>query len=137
MKTKELAKQVRDKVVEKYKSGLVYNDTSETLIIQWSAIKFIITKYTTTSLPREGRPPKLADRTRRAIIREVTKRPKVTLKNLENSTDETDVSIRSTTVSCTLHRLRLYGRVVRKKQFLTKSLLKGMWGAQQTLGRRS
>jgi hypothetical protein len=33
MKTKELSKQVRDKVVEKYRSGLGYKKTSETLNI--------------------------------------------------------------------------------------------------------
>jgi hypothetical protein len=38
-----------------------------------SAIKYIIKKWkaygTTTNLPREGRPPKLPDQARRALIR--------------------------------------------------------------------
>ena len=73
MKTKELSKQVRDKVVEKYRSGLGYKKISETLNIPRSTIKSIIKKWkeygTTTNLPREGRPPKLTDQTRRALIR--------------------------------------------------------------------
>ena len=75
MKTKELSKQVRDKVVEKYRSGLGYKKISETLNIPRSTIKAIIKKwkeYGTTNLPRGGRPPKLTDQARRA-----TKRPKL------------------------------------------------------------
>jgi DNA-directed RNA polymerase specialized sigma24 family protein len=39
MKTKELAKHVRDKVVERYRSGLGYKRISETLNIPQSTIK--------------------------------------------------------------------------------------------------
>jgi len=60
---KELSKQVGDKVVEKYKSGLGYKKISKSLMIPRSTIKSIIFKWkdddTTTNLPREGRPPKL------------------------------------------------------------------------------
>jgi hypothetical protein len=49
MKTKELSKQVRDKVVEKYRSGLGYKKISETcpkhirnMNIPWSTIKSMI-----------------------------------------------------------------------------------------------
>ncbi|MGH0152133.1 UNVERIFIED_CONTAM: hypothetical protein FKN15_021872 [Acipenser sinensis] len=73
MKTKELSKQVRDKVVEKYRSGLGYKKISKTLNIPRSTIKAIIKKWkeygTTTNLAREGRPPKLTDQARRALIR--------------------------------------------------------------------
>ena len=90
MKTNELSKQVREKVVEKYRSGLGYKKVSETLNIPWSTIKSIIKKWkeygTTTNLPREGRPPKLSYQARRALIREATKRPKITLKELQSST---------------------------------------------------
>ena len=58
MKTKELSKQVRDKVVEKYKSWLGYKKISETLNIPRSTVKAIIEKWkeydTTTNLLREG-----------------------------------------------------------------------------------
>ena len=61
-----------------------YKKISETLDIPRSTIKSIIKKWkeygTTTNLPREGRPPKLTDQARRALIREATKRPKITLK---------------------------------------------------------
>ncbi|CAB1422873.1 unnamed protein product [Pleuronectes platessa] len=63
MKTKELTKQVRDKVVEKYEAGLGYKKISRALNISLSTIKSIIRKWkeygTTANLPRGGRPPKL------------------------------------------------------------------------------
>ncbi|CAB1433472.1 unnamed protein product [Pleuronectes platessa] len=69
MKTKELTKQVRDKVVEKYEAGLGYKKISRALNISLSTIKSIIRKWkeygTTANLPRGGRPPKLKSRTRR------------------------------------------------------------------------
>ena len=63
MKTNELSEQVRDEVVEKYRSGLGYKKISYTLNIPQSTIKIIIKTLkeygTTTNLPREGRPPKM------------------------------------------------------------------------------
>ena len=119
MKTKELSKQVRDKVVEKYRSGLGYKKISETLIIPRSTIKSIIKKWkeygTTIHLPRECHPPNLTDQARRALIREATKRPKITLKELQNSTAEIGVSVHRTTLSHTLYRAGLYRKVARKK----------------------
>ena len=44
VQTKELSKQVRDKAVEKYRSGLGYKKRSETLNIPQSTIKYIIKK---------------------------------------------------------------------------------------------
>ena len=71
-----------------------------------------------SKLPREGCPPKLMDQARRALIREATKRPKITLKELQTSTAEIGVSVHRKTLSRTLHRVGLYGRVARKKPLL-------------------
>ena len=68
---------------------------------------------TTTNLSREGRPPKLTDQARRAIIRDATKRPKITLKELQSSTAEIGVSVHRTTLSRTLHIAGFYERVAR------------------------
>ena len=84
-----------------------------------STIKSIIKKMkehgATTNLPREGRLTKLTEQARRALIREATKRPKITLKELQSSTVEIGVSVHRTTLSRTLHRAGIYGRVARKK----------------------
>jgi transposase len=113
MKTKELSKQVRDKVVEKYRSGLGYKKNiihfehpTGHHYIHYKKMK----EYgTTTNLPREGRPPKLTDQAKSALVREATKRPKITLKELQNSRVEIGVSVHRTTLSHTLHRAGLYG----------------------------
>ena len=77
------------------------NIPQSTIIQKWKEY------FTTTNLPRAGRPKKLTDQARRALIREATKRPKITLKELQNSTAEIGVSVHRTTL-----------RVARKKQFL-------------------
>ena len=126
MKTKELSKQVRDKVVEKYKSGLGYKKISKCLMIPRTTIKSIITKWkergNTTNLPRDGRPPKLREQATRALIREAAQRPKVTLEELQSSTAETGVPVNRTTISCMLHRIGLYGRVARRKPLLSAKI---------------
>ena len=95
MKTKELSKQARNKVVEKYRSVLIYKRISETLNIPRSTIKSILKKLkvygTTTNLPGEDRLPKLTDQAWRALTREAKKRPKITLKELQRSTAEIGV----------------------------------------------
>ena len=62
-----------------------------------STIKSIIKKWkeygTTINLPREIHAPKLTDHTRRALIREATKRLKITLKELQSSTAEIGLSV--------------------------------------------
>ena len=107
--------------MEKYRSGLGYKKISETLNVPRSTIKSLIKKWkeygTTTNLPREERRPKLTDQARRALIGEATKRPKITLKELQSSTAEIGVSVYRTTLSCILHRAGLCGRVARKKAF--------------------
>ena len=92
-------------------------------MIPRSTIKSIIIKWKehgiTTNLPREGRPPKLTARARRALTREAAQTPKVTLEELQCSTAEAGVSVHRTTKSCTLHRTGLYGRVIRRKPLLS------------------
>jgi hypothetical protein len=46
-------------------------------------------RHLPTNLPRET--PKLTDQARRAIIIEATKRPKITLKELQSSTAEMSI----------------------------------------------
>ena len=142
MKTKELSKQVRDKVLEKHQSGMGYKKISQTLNIPRSTVKSIIKKRkeygTTATLPREGRPPKLSDQVRRALVREATKRPMVTLKELERSTAEMGETVHGTTITRTLHKAGLYGRVARRKPLLKKNPYQIPFGScQKACGRHS
>uniref|UniRef100_A0A803KA97 Transposase Tc1-like domain-containing protein n=1 Tax=Xenopus tropicalis TaxID=8364 RepID=A0A803KA97_XENTR len=115
MKSKEHTRQVRDKVIEKFKAGLGYKKISKALNIPRSTVQVIIQKWkeygTTVNLPRQGRPPKLTGRTRRALIRNAAKRPMVTLDELQKSTAQVGESVHRTTISRALHKVGLYGRV--------------------------
>ena len=88
MSPKELSKDLRDKVVERHRSGDGYTYISKALNIPWSTVKIIIKKWkaygTTKAVPRSGRPSKLDDQSRRKLIREATKKPKATLKELQD-----------------------------------------------------
>ena len=118
MKTKELSKRVRDKVVGwVIKIQKIIKRQTEHRSIHFKKLK----EYgTTTILPREGGPPKHMDQSRRAFIREATKRPKITLNELQSSTAEIGVSVHRTTLSHTLHSAGLYGIVAKKKPLLKK-----------------
>ncbi|KAK3557586.1 hypothetical protein QTP70_030514 [Hemibagrus guttatus] len=63
---------------------------------------------------------KLSDRGRRALVREVTKNPMVTLKELQRFSVERGEPSRRTTISAALHQSGLYGRVARRKPLLSK-----------------
>ncbi|KAL0201197.1 hypothetical protein M9458_004384, partial [Cirrhinus mrigala] len=125
MKSKEHTRQVREKVIEKFKAGLGHKKISQALNIPWSTVQAIIQKWkeygTTVNLPRQGRPPKLTGRTRRALIRNAAKRPMVTLDELQRSTAQVGESVHRTTISRALHKVGLYGRVARRKPLLKEN----------------
>ena len=75
---------------------------------------------TTKTLPRAGCLAKLSDRGRRALVRELTKNPMVTLTELMSSSVEMEEPYRRTTISAAVHQSCLYGRVARRKPLLSK-----------------
>jgi hypothetical protein len=96
----------------------VSNNTVASIILKWK--KF----GTTKTLPRADRPAKLSIWGRRALIREVTKNPLVTLTELQSSSVEMGEPSRRTTISVALHQSDLYGRVARQKPLLSKRHMK-------------
>jgi hypothetical protein len=73
-----------------------------------------------TTLPRAGRPAKLRNRGRRALVWEVKKNPMATLTELQSSSVEMGEPSRRTTISAALHQSGLYGRVARQMRLLSK-----------------
>ncbi|KAG2455931.1 TCB1 transposase, partial [Polypterus senegalus] len=124
MKSKELSVDLRDKIVSRQKSGEGYRKMSAALKVPMGIVASIIRKWkkfkTTRTLPRAGRPSKLNDRGRRALVREVTKNPMVTLPELQRSSVERGEPSRRTTISAAIHQSGLYGRVARRKPLLSK-----------------
>ncbi|KAK3521456.1 hypothetical protein QTP70_005786 [Hemibagrus guttatus] len=96
-------KDLRDRIVWRHRSEEGYRNISAALKVPMSTVAFIIHKWrkfgTTRTLPRAGRPAKLSDRERRALVREVTKNPMVTLKELQRFSVERGEPSRRTTIS--------------------------------------
>ena len=84
------------------------------IILKWKM--FGITK----TLPRAGHLAKLSNRGRRALVREVTKNPMVTLTELQSSSVEMGKPSRRTTISAALHQSGVYGGLTRWKPLLNK-----------------
>ncbi|KAG2458616.1 TC1A transposase, partial [Polypterus senegalus] len=124
MKSKELSVDLRDRIVLSRKSGEGYRKISAGLKVPMSTVASIIRKWkkfeTTRTLPRAGRPSKLSDRGRRALVREVTKNLMVTLPGLQRSSVERGEPSRRTNISAAIHQSGLYGRVARQKPLLSK-----------------
>ena len=108
MKSKELAVELRDRIVLRHRSEEEY------LILKWKKCA------TTKILPRVGHPAKLSNRGRRALVKEVTENPMVTLTELQSSSVEMGEPSRWTTISAALHQSGLYGRVSRLKPLHSK-----------------
>jgi hypothetical protein len=78
-------------------------NTVASIIIKWK--KFGMTK----TPPRSGHQAKLSNRGRRALVREVTKNPKVNLTELQSSSVEMGEPSRRTTISAALYQSGHYG----------------------------
>ncbi|KAG2458162.1 TC1A transposase, partial [Polypterus senegalus] len=124
MKSKELSVDLRDRIVSRHKSGEGYRKISTALKVPMSTVASITRKWKkseiTRTFPRAGRPSKLSDRVRRALVREVTKNPVVILSELQRSSVERGEPSRRTTVSAAVHQSGLYSRVARRKPLLSK-----------------
>ncbi|KAG2463360.1 TCB1 transposase, partial [Polypterus senegalus] len=124
MKSKELSVDLRHRIVSRHKSREGYRKISAALKVPMSTVASIIRKWkkfeTTRILPRAGQPSKLSDRGRRALVREVTKKPMITLSELQRSSVEREEPSRRTTISVAIHQSGLYGRVARRKPLLSK-----------------
>ena len=78
---------------------------------------------TTKTLPRSGRLSKLDDQARRRLIREATKRPMATLKELHAFMAKTGHCVHVTTISQALHKSGLYDSVAKRNPLLKKPTL--------------
>ena len=86
MRSKELSIELQDRIVSRHRSGEGYQKMSAALKVPKNTVASFILKSmkfgTTKTLPRAGRPAKLSNRGRKALVREVTKNPMVTLTEL-------------------------------------------------------
>ncbi|XP_078264148.1 uncharacterized protein LOC144598130 [Rhinoraja longicauda] len=124
MKTKELSVHLPDRIVSRHRSREGYKTISAVMQVPKRTVASIILKWknfeTTRTLHRAGHPAKLSNWGRRALIREVTKNPMVTLTELQSSSVKKGEPSRRKTISAALHQSGLYGRVARRKPLLSK-----------------
>ena len=128
MRSKELPKELGDRIVARHRSGQGYKIISAALKVPKSTVASIILKWkkfgTTRTLPRPGRPAKLSNRGRRALVREVKKNPKITVAELQRCSREMGESSTKSTITTALHQSGLYGRVARRKPLLSARHMK-------------
>jgi hypothetical protein len=80
LRLKILPLELRDRIVSIHRSGEGYQKNSAaSIILKWKMFG------TTKTLHRAARPAKLSNCGRRALVREVTKNPMVTLAELQSS----------------------------------------------------
>ena len=112
----------------RHRSGQGYKRISAALKVPKSTVASIILKWkkfgTTRTLPRPGRPAKLSNRGRRALVREVKKNPKITVAELQRCSREMGESSTKSTITAALHQSGLYGRVARRKPLLSARHMK-------------
>ena len=81
-KTKELSKDVRDKIVDLHKAGMGYKTISKKLGEKETTVGVIIRKWkkykTTINRPRSGAPCKISPHGVRMIMRKVRDQPRTT-----------------------------------------------------------
>uniref|UniRef100_A0AAY5KP51 Transposase Tc1-like domain-containing protein n=1 Tax=Esox lucius TaxID=8010 RepID=A0AAY5KP51_ESOLU len=127
MVRRELPKHKRDLIVERYQSGEGYKRISKALDIPRYTVKTVIIKWrkygTTETLPRTGSPSKIDEKGRRKLVREASKMPTETLKELQEYLACTCCVLHVTTISRILHMNGLWGRVARQNPFLPKKNL--------------
>ncbi|KAG2456962.1 TCB1 transposase, partial [Polypterus senegalus] len=115
---------MRTEVIEIYQSGKGYKAISKALGLQRTTVRAIIHKCqkhgTVVNLPRSGRPTKITPRAQRRLIREVTKDPRTTSKELQASLASIKVSVHNSTIRKRLGKNGLHGRFPRRKTLLRK-----------------
>ena len=104
--------ELRDRIVSRHRSGEGYQNISDALKVPKNTEASIILKWkkfgSTKALSRAGHLAKLSNQERRALGREVTKNPMVTLTEFQSSSVKMGVPSRRTTISAALHQSGIY-----------------------------
>ncbi len=111
-KTKELSKDVRDKIVDLHKAGTVYKTIAKQLGEKVTTVGAIIRKWKkhkiTVNLPRSRAPCKLSPRGVSVIMRTVRNQPRTTREDLINDLKAAGTIVTKKTIGNTLCREGLW-----------------------------
>ena len=107
-KTKELSKDIRDKIVDLHKAGMGYKKISKQLGEKLTTVGAIIRKWkkhkVTANLPRSGAPHKILPRGISMMMRKVRDQPSTKQEELVNDMKAVGTTVTKRTISNTLHR---------------------------------
>ena len=107
-KTKELSKDIRDKIVDLHKAGMGYKKISKQLGEKLTTVGAIIRKWkkhkVTANLPRSGAPRKILPHGISMMMRKVRDQPSTTQEELVNDHKAVGTTVTKRTISNTLHR---------------------------------
>ncbi len=124
-KTKELSKDVRDKIVDLHKAGMGYKTIAKQLGEKVTTVGAIILKWKkhkiTVNLPRSGAPCKISPRGVSMIMRTVRNQPRTTREDLVNDLKAAGTIVTKKTIGNTLHREGLKSCSARKVPLLKKA----------------
>ncbi len=124
-KTKELSKDVRDKIVDLHKAGMGYKTIAKQLGEKVTKVGAIIRKWKkhkiTVDLPRTGAPCKISPRGVSMIMRTVRNQPRTTREDLVNDLKAAGTIVTKETIGNTLYREGLKSCSARKVPLLKKA----------------
>ncbi len=123
-KTKELSKDIRDKIVDLHKAGMGYKTIGKQLG-EKTTVGAIIRKWkkhkTTISRPQSGAPCKILAHGVRMIMRKVRDQPRTTREELVNDLKAVGTTVTKQNIGNTLRRNGLKSCSARKVPLLKKS----------------
>lgn len=123
-KAKELSKDLREKVIELYKTGKGYRKISKQLRMPISSVQTLIKKWkmreSVETKSRSGRPTKISATTARKIVWDAKKNPQITSAEIQDSLKKSGVVVSRCTIRRHLKKNGLHGRVARRKPLLRK-----------------
>ena len=124
-KTKELSKDVRDKIVDLHKAGMGYKTIAKQLGEKVTTVSVIIRKWKkhkrTVNLPQPGAPCKISPRGVAMIMRTVRNQPRTTQEDLVNDLKAAGTIVIKKTIGNTLCREGLKSCSARKVPLLKKA----------------
>ena len=124
-KTKELSKDIMDKIVDLHKAGMAYKKISKQLGEKLTTVRAIIRKWekhkVTANLPRSGAPRKILPRGISMMMRKVRDQPSTTQEELVNDLKAVGTTVTKRTISNTLHREGLKSCCARNVLLLKKA----------------
>ena len=123
VKTKELSRDKRDRIIERHKGGRGYRKISREMNIALSRVGNIIKKYNkydngTANLPRNGRQRKINERTSRWISRNVQINPFITRSEIKTDLEGVGINLSLGTISRALYRTGFHSISPRKVPLL-------------------